>query len=214
MIEYTHFIYFFIITLIIGALFIVGLYETSLGDTKKYLNGEYRYNGMIFYKLRLFLERKKEEKLYLKGWELNKFLQRIKIDFSQIPDVVNNFIDVGTGTISYYDIPKEEYNNIHKILDLICKKYKTEVDIFEKDKYFRIYQIYEKPIIPTWITKPLFLCYKCYASIYGSIIFYLSSKFAIKYYFIEEDWEVLRFMWVIYIFCLITVSMYIYKKTD
>lgn len=61
--------------------------------------------------------------------------------------------------------------------------------------------------------KPIIGCYICYASFWGTIMFTLSSLFAIRTNFIPLDYVILIPMWVIYCFSLVVVNVLIEKPT-
>ena len=61
--------------------------------------------------------------------------------------------------------------------------------------------------------KPIIGCYKCYASFWGTILFWLCTSFAIKTNFIISDYSILIPMWVVYCFSLVVVNVLLEKIT-
>jgi len=61
---------------------------------------------------------------------------------------------------------------------------------------------------------PIIGCYKCYASFWGTILFWTSTAFAIRTNFIIKDYVILIPMCIIYCFSLVVVNVLIEKITD
>lgn len=209
-----YFIYIihFAISLILGGLFCIGLWNSSQGEIEVRPNGEKVTEwGMIFYPIHKFLSQTKEEKVYYIDNELDKLIEKIKCDFKQHGAIITDIQEVYNGI----KIIGEDLNFEKTLWDsLLCdieKKYCIKSDI-EKG-IIRFAKIYEVPIFNEYITKPLLLCYKCYASIWGTVIFILTTLFAIRVRFIPKDFIVLIPMWVVYVFALVNVNIFIYKKT-
>jgi len=95
------------------------------------------------------------------------------------------------------------------------------VDLYKRTKViyirdglkFEFCKSYETPIISPFISKPLLLCFKCFASIWGSLVFWTMVLFALRVDFIPCDLYVLIPMWILYCFSLVVVNVKIEKKT-
>ncbi len=63
-------------------------------------------------------------------------------------------------------------------------------------------------------SKPLIGCYKCYASFWGTILFWTTTAFSVRTEMIRMDFLVLIPMWIIYCFSLVVVNVLLEKITD
>ena len=64
------------------------------------------------------------------------------------------------------------------------------------------------------LSKPLIGCYKCYASFWGTILYWTLTSFAIRTGYIIKDYSILIPMWIIYCFSLVVVNVLLEKITD
>lgn len=62
--------------------------------------------------------------------------------------------------------------------------------------------------------KPIIGCYKCYASFWGTIIFWTMTVLAIRTGLIVKDFHVLIPLWIIYCFSLVVVNVLFEKITS
>jgi hypothetical protein len=200
----------FIITLIAGSLFCIGLFHSTEGKSSVKPDGtESTDFGMIFYPIAKFLSQKNTVTIYYVGWQLDELCRRIKCDFRQHELIVSN-MKCNETEIEILDI--ELVPTWELFLCDIEKKYK--VSGFIEDGKVYLYEQFEENVFSEWWTKPLLLCYKCYASIWGTLIFTLMTLFSIKTGLIEKDFSVLIPMWIIYVFSLVVANMYVYKKIN
>jgi hypothetical protein len=61
--------------------------------------------------------------------------------------------------------------------------------------------------------KPIIGCFVCFASFWGTIIYWSMVKFATYTKYIEMDIKILLPMWVIYCFSLSTINVFLEKVT-
>jgi hypothetical protein len=62
--------------------------------------------------------------------------------------------------------------------------------------------------------KPIIGCYKCYASFWGTIIYWTMTVLAIRTNLIVKDFHVLILLWIIYCFSLVVVNVLLEKITS
>jgi hypothetical protein len=211
----------FAIALIVGGLFCIGLWLSSRGADSVKPNGEETTDwGMIFYPITRLLSKKTKYTIYYEGDEFVKLWHDIKCDFKQHIDLIND-VDFARSRGQYdYSVllilgnEEEEKINIALWKMLICdieKRYKIKGELIGREMKF--YEEFEKPVYGSW-TKPLLLCFKCYASFWGTIIFTLVTLFSIRTNLIPIDFYVLIPMWIIYVFSLVVVNVYLEKKVQ
>lgn len=197
----------FVISIIAGSLFCIGLFQSAQGESSIKPDGSESTDwGMIFYPITKFLSRKNYIDIFYIGWQLEDLYNRIKCDFRQHSDVIEAM------GVTEREITIGNPDLLQMWEMLICdikKKYKIEGYI--QDDRVLFYETYEQPVFGGW-RKPLLLCYKCYASIWGTIIFILMSMFSIKTGLIPQDFYILIPMWIIYVFSLVVANMYLEKK--
>ena len=198
----------FTISLIAGSLFCIGLFHSSQGESSIKPDGSESTDwGMIFYPITKFLSRKNDVTINYIGWQLEDLCYRIKCDFRQHEQIISNMKCNET----YIEITDPELLPTWEMfLCDIEKRYRISGYIEEGKVYF--YKQYEENVFSEYWTKPLLLCYKCYASIWGTIIFILMTSFSIKTGLIEKDFSILIPMWIVYVFSLVVANMYLEKK--
>lgn len=200
------------ITLIIYLLFIfasslviVGWFVTSRGELKEQIDGKFKKEGSLFKEWEIFWYKKKllPKKTLYTGNHLFKVMKEVRSAAIQLG--WNGHID-----------PQHDHlittNDIKVKIKWI--EYLTEAKIrFEQEdeslvRLF-IYKVEDDYVFPEVIRMPVAGCVTCYASIYGSIIFWgvhlLWNKF---------QYEVFQLIlvWIAYIFSVAVVNTFIYKK--
>jgi hypothetical protein len=204
------YIIFYAITLLIGGLFCIGLWISSQGEDEIQPDGKLRNVwAMIFYPIHRYLDRKKTEFIYYSGEQLEGLIEQFKADYKQymgLTDVMeitkNGF---KTDSVENADLWEKAFVDLYKRKQIIYMRYDLEFDFCKE---------YETPIISPYISKPLLLCFKCFASIWGSLVFWAMTLFALRVDFIPCDFYVLVPMWVLYCFNLVVVNVKIEKKTS
>lgn len=208
--EYSWLFYIihFVITLVAGSLFCIGLFNSTQGESSIKPDGiESTDWGMIFYPIAKFLSRKDYVSIYYVGWQLQDLCKKIKCDFRQHEHIVTS-MKCNEKNIEICNV--ELIKVWEMFLCDIEKKYRIEGYI--EDGFVYLYKNYEKNVFSEWWTKPLLLCYKCYASIWGTLIFIFMTMFSIKTGLIQKDFYVLIPMWIIYVFSLVVANMFLQKK--
>lgn len=209
---FTTYIIFFAIALVIGGLFCIGLWYSSLGeDSVKPDNSVTNDWAMIFYPIYRFLNRKKEETIYYSGEQLHTLIEKLQCDYKQYGDMVNEITIKEKGFVVTVKDNMEIWEGL--FCDLYKKYNETQYVVNENLDGFEFYKIIEVPVINPYIAKPLLLCFKCYASIWGSIIYWSMVAFAIRTNYIQKDFAILIPMWIFYCLSLVTVNTFIEKKT-
>lgn len=196
--AYFAYITFFFITLVIGALYCIGIWISRDGETEIDPQGKERVVwSMILYPLYRYLSNeRKEEVVYNEDYyedlnmKLNQWFPEIGIDLMK-------------------DSEDEIVRKIKPIQGELQEKYFIRLDkIYNhailKKQYYQVNK---------W-SKPIIACYKCYASFHGTIIFVLSTMFATRVDFIEYDIYILLPMWIIYVFSLVTLNVLLEKKIN
>ena len=200
----------FALSLIVGTLFCIGLFHSAQGESSVKPNGKETTDwGMIFYPITKFLSKKMIVPIYYEGSQLEDLFEKIKCDFLPQSEILKTAHVTKEGMI----FDSVQYGEAFELLRcLIQKKYNLTAYIQDNEMVF--FKTYEKPLYSQYWTKPLFLCYKCYASIWGTIIFSLMTAFSVKTGLIKMDWAIIIHMWVIYCFSLVTVNIWVNKKID
>jgi len=209
-----HIILFYVISLILGALFINGLFESTQGSTETI--GKLKiHRGMILYPLRRLLEKSKMKYYEYEYKDYENFIKTVRQDYPQFFDILNLFEVSYTGVDVSNVLGTSTNDDLLKLINIFEKKYNIEIEIIERKKELRITKKYTVDIVPNWIGKPILLCYKCYSSIYGSILFWLfyTIWWETGYLPLEKGYTV-YIMWVMYVFSLIPISMYVHKKIN
>jgi len=203
------YIIFFAITLLIGGLFCIGLWISSQGEDEIQPDGQIRNVwAMIFYPIHRYLDRKKTEFVYYEGEQLLDLIDQFKADYKQYVGLTNVMKMTENGFITDTNENAESWEMA--FVDLYKR---TKVIYIREDLKFEFCKSYEKQIISPIISKPLLLCYKCYASIWGSLVFWTMVLFALRVDFIPYDLYVLIPMWILYCFSLVVINVKIEKKT-
>lgn len=196
--AYFAYITFFFITLVIGALYCIGIWISRDGETEIDPQGKERVVwSMILYPLYRYLSNeRKEEVVYNEDYyedlnlKLNQWFPEINVDLMK-------------------DTEEEVLRKIKPIQGELEEKYFIKVVNKYNHAYFQK-QYYQ---VNKW-SKPIIACYKCYASFHGSIVFLLSSMMATRLEFIECDLYILLPMWIIYVFSLVTLNVLLEKKIN
>ena len=203
---YYHLIIHFAVLLVIGGLFCLGLFMSSRGESEQAPNGTCIDKwGMIFYPITKFACKTKTEIVYYSGYELKVFFSQLIKDFPNYWDSL--FCDMKTNVGSL------ETNNLKEWLMIVGQvenKYGVKIST-DNEGIIKIWKEYEKPVYNSFFCKPLIGCYKCYASIWGSLIFWLGTNFAISVGYFERDYSVLIPLWIVYCLSLVSVNCMVYK---
>jgi hypothetical protein len=196
--AYFAYITFFFITLVIGAMYCIGIWISRDGETEVDPQGKERVVwSMILYPLYRYLSNERKiEVVYNKDYyeelsiKLNQWFPEINVDLMK-------------------DTEEEVLRKIKPIQGELEEKYFIKVVNKYNHAYFQK-QYYQ---VNKW-SKPIIACYKCYASFHGSIVFLLSSMMATRLEFIEYDLYILLPMWIIYVFSLVTLNVLLEKKIN
>lgn len=193
--------------LIVGTLFCLGLFMSSRGETEVAPDGsKVDLWAMILYPVTKFLCKSNMYKIYYYQGNLLQLKNKIVGDFE---GHVSLFKSIKTG-YDYFQTTKNHYVEWDELLPQIESKYGIKSSRSVDGKIF-FWKEYQKFVLPSILFKPVIGCYKCYASVWGTIIFYFGSLFAEKTGFLEIDYSILIPMWVIYCFSLVTLNCMIFK---
>jgi len=202
---YYHLIIHFAVLLVIGGLFCLGLFMSSRGESEQAPDGTCIDKwGMIFYPITKFACRTNTGIVYYFGEQLSKFWCQLRKDFPQHYDLLI-LTSLHEGSLETKSI-KEWF----MIIGDIETKYGVKICI-DAEGIIKIWKEYEKPVYNSFFCKPLIGCYKCYASIWGSLIFWLGTNFAISVGYFERDYSVLIPLWIVYCLSLVSVNCMMYK---
>lgn len=209
--EFTHYIILFAILLIVGGLFCIGWFQSTRGETEISPNGKpIDLWGMIFYPLNKFLCKTEDKIVFYEGEQLACLFEKMKRNFPAWSEMFDNArisrygkcIDakkthIGMWANHLYDLEKE-YD--------VC----TSID---SDGVIKVWKVYKVHKFSPYIFKPIVGCYKCYASFWGTIIYWLGVALATYTDYVEQDFDILVPMWVVYCMSLVTVNCMIEKIT-
>ncbi len=203
----THII-FFIVSLILGGLFCIGLWISSQGEDEVAPNGELVNKGaMILYPFRRFLNKKKNVFYDYEGDQLLEFIENLKYEYRFQAELLQDM----TITKNGFKVSNKDNAELWKIG--FQELYKNQGIIYSYiGNEFTFSKCYEMPYYSQYITKPLLLCYKCYASIWGSLIYWTMANFATNINAINKDYSVLIPMWILYCFSLVSVNSFLGQK--
>lgn len=200
---YYHYLIHFTIMLIAGSIFCIGLFMSSRGESEIAPDGTCVDKwAMIFYPVTKFLCKTKVKCIYYCGESLEKLYAQIKIDFPH--DTVHKETNLHLACL-------ESVNGYWaELLPKIEEKYGVKICI-DNAGYIKFWKEYEVFIYPSILFKPIIGCYKCYASFWGTIVFYLGTKLSIYLEYIPCDYNVLIPMWIFYCLSLVTANCLLYK---
>lgn len=193
---------FFFIALIIAALFSIGVWESSQGEHEIAPDGkERKVWGMILYPLRQLIENKKVEKVYYDLESMFELSKKAKImfpeenfDFEYLPE-----------TNAFYS--ERSYQSWLRCAEKVGEKFFVEFE-FQDDFYFRAWKEYTNM---NFFAKPIIGCYKCYASFWGTIVYCTLAAISIHLKYIKFDLYVLLPLWILFVFCLVTMNTLFHK---
>lgn len=197
-VVYFSYLIHFAISLLVGVLYCIGIWISRDGETE--VDGEGNKRDvwrMILYPIYKELANERVVTIRYLDSEYDKLSSKINQWF---PDLN---IDLANGQI------QETINKLKKVSNELESKY--SIHFIEFPHSFEVYKDYIK--VNEW-SKPIIACYKCYASFHGSIIFLLSTLFAIRTEMIVYDIYILLPMWIIYVFSLVTLNVLLEKKIN
>lgn len=204
---YFEYLIHFAVMLIIGTLFCLGLFMSSRGETEVAPDGsKVDLWAMILYPMTKFLCRSFTYKVYYGNDKLVLLKRTIEIDFE---DHVYLFKSAEVG-YDFIKSIKKHYSQWDELLPMIEHKYGIKTTRTIDGKIF-FWKEYQKFVLPSILFKPIIGCYKCYASVWGTIIFSLGTSFAVRVGYLELDYTILIPMWIIYCFSLVTLNCMVYK---
>lgn len=193
--------------LIVGTLFCLGLFMSSRGETEVAPDGsKVDLWAMILYPVTKFLCKSYMYKIYYYQDNLLQLKNKIVGDFED-HIYLYKMIKVG---YDYFQTTKKHYNEWDELLPKIESKYGIKSSRSVDGKIF-FWKEYQKFVLPSILFKPIIGCYKCYASVWGTIIFSLGTYFAVRVGHLELDYTILIPMWIIYCFSLVTLNCMVYK---
>lgn len=205
---YWNYLIHFAVMLIVGTLFCLGLFMSSRGETEVAPDGsKVDLWAMILYPVTKLLCKSEKYKIYYTDDLLIRLAEKVKKIEPELYHDSNAHVLNENKSIGIVSAWIDRWVMIIPELEeeLGCKI------LVEEDGFIRFYKEYEKFIFPSILFKPIIGCYKCYASVWGTVIFVLGTLFAERTNFLELDYTILIPMWVIYCFSLVTVNCIIYK---
>jgi len=204
---YFHYIIHFFILLFIGGIFCIGLFTSSRGETVTAPDGtKIDMWAMIFYPITKFLCKTKKKVVYFQKEYLSELYSQIKKDFPEQKIIYVNSECNMACVVS----PKDVIQYWCSIQSKIEEKYLCKMSVDEHG-YVKFWKEYEVNIFPSLLFKPVIGCYKCYASVWGTLIYILGTNFAISTGYIYSDQHILIPMWIVYCMSLVTVNCWMYK---
>jgi len=196
----------FIVSLCIAGLFCIGLYIASDGETEIAPDGKERVVwSMVLFHVKQWIANRKIEKVYytpdmLKAlcYDAGVMIPNERFEFNYIPESGVYYLD---------SFQKEVW--MRNAAELKEKMY-IETRIHD-DGTFEIWKEY---VCVRFLSKPIIGCYKCYASFWGSIVYWVMIGVASYLGFIKYDSFVVFPLWFLFVFCLIPFNVMIHKLTE
>lgn len=204
MTPYFAYIIHFFNSLFIGGLFCIGLWISRGGEMEED-NKTYKWR-MIFYPFYRWLTNPYKECEFYFEYEMEKLIGDINKWF---PDNKVGYLEKLDEKGTAYKISESQKYEWNKIACELEDKYAVKIYIWGTS--IQVWKEYER--VNEW-AKPIIGCYKCYASFWGTILFWTLTSFAIKTNFIIKDYSILIPMWVVYCFSLVVVNVLLEKITD
>lgn len=203
---FMEYIALFFIALAVASLFCIGLWVASQGEHEIAPDGkERKVWGMVLYPLKRHLENKKVEKVYYDVFSMKELAQKAKVLF---PDETFEFQYMPEQGMFFAE--GESYKSWVRCAAEL--KEKLFVDIQFHDNYF--FSAWKEYVSINYFAKPIIGCYKCYASFWGSIVYWSLTAIASYLGFVKYDVCVVLPLWFLFVFCLIPFNMVIYKLTE
>lgn len=204
--EFYPYITHFFLALVIGMIVCIGVWLSSRGETEIDPQGRKRdVFKMILYPLYKAISGERLITVKYREQELKQLVLDLHLKFPENKVNYDTKLSMG-GNIVLMDGHKGNWLSIANELE---SKYSIKIFISDSG-YLSVWKEYYEF---NWWAKPIIACYKCYASFWGSIVFWAQSALAIHTGYLPSNYWVLIVMWLIFVPSLVPLNQLLYKLT-
>ncbi len=208
--DFYTFLQSFIMIIIIGSIVVTGWYFITRGNEQVMEDGSIHRYGKIFMSWYFFWNRKKntKENIFFNDEHLRELYSHIdKKIISQFKQVGHFLVVQENGLTASW---KSDFEYHHKVKLMLFGE--------EGEGVYRVFKEYDEYVYPSWVRDPLASCATCFASIYGSLFYWLLIAICeaggdvnlFAWCFIPKLAAV--FFWIYFCLCLAVVNTAIAKK--
>lgn len=208
--DFLHFALSFLAMLTFGALSITGWFFVTRGRKETMPDNSQQKRGKLFRDFYFFFTQTNgSTKIYFKDDQLKAFLLDAQHDLIKAAVGVHPYLDIHEGKQIYFgnciEINKE-------IIRMIGKQYDVHFLYIGRNEY-RVAKSYPDYVFPEWIRHPIAVCVTCFASLYGSMFYWLIVPY-MQYPFAWSDVpQFHRFLfWVVFCLSLAVLNTALAKK--
>lgn len=196
------YILLFFVAIIASSLFCIGLYKASDGEHEVAPNGEERKVwGMVLYPIKRFIQGRKVELVYYNAATIDELISSLKILFPE------NNLAITKNKNKFYAVDVDEWR---KCGNALLKEHFIHVKIVNQTRL----EIWKEYVSYNWFAYPIIMCYKCYVSFWGSLLYWTFTWVASYLGFIYFDYRISMILWPIFVLSLLPINILLFKLTE